>query len=230
MVLIGVKYTASTPPRDPPHQGGDRQGFCRFLRRRRNGDVGLSFGADGIIGSFYNRCLRSGWHQATRSPRATWPEAKRLQEIGNAVIFFSTRGGVACIKRAMAWQGCDAGYVRRPLGTVIDKAAEDKACCRVPATARRAQLTGVAFSTRSDCWPWCPQRPHAEQRSLGPCSGSTTDLVDAIRRGADLASAPPSGNNQRAISTPPPDSNERSKRLPSSARPCCSMIAGPPAS
>ncbi len=49
------------------------------------------------------------------------------------------------IKRAMAWLGCDAGYVRRPLGAFIDKAAEDKLKDEFRKLRDERQLKGVAF-------------------------------------------------------------------------------------
>jgi N-acetylneuraminate lyase len=49
------------------------------------------------------------------------------------------------IKRIMAWQGCDAGYVRRPLGGFIDKAAEDKLKAEFRQLRDERKLTGVKF-------------------------------------------------------------------------------------
>ena len=62
------------------------------------------------------------------------------------MIFFALpRGGVGTIKRAMAWLGCDAGYVRRPLGGYIDKAAEDKLKAEFKQLRDERGLKGVAF-------------------------------------------------------------------------------------
>ena len=41
--------------------------------------------------------------------------------------------------------GCDAGYVRRPLGGFIDKAAEDKLKDEFRQLRDERKLTGVAF-------------------------------------------------------------------------------------
>ena len=49
------------------------------------------------------------------------------------------------IKRAMAWLGCDAGYVRRPLGNYIDKAAEEKLKEEFRAFRDANKITGVDF-------------------------------------------------------------------------------------
>lgn len=59
-------------------------------------------------------------------------------------------------------------------------------------------------------------------------SGSTTDLVDAIRRGADLRIGTAFRHNEHIDTTS--DSNELIEEVAEFARPCCSMIAGPPAS
>ena len=48
---------------------------------------------------------------STDQPSARHARDRRaLQEVGNAIIFFSlARNPIASIKRAMAWQGADAG-------------------------------------------------------------------------------------------------------------------------
>jgi len=144
--LIGVKYTASTHHEILRIKEEIGKDFVVFSGADEMAMSGLSFGADGIIGSFYNSMPEIWLALRDAVAKGDMAEAKRLQEIGNAVIFFSLpRGGVACIKRAMAWQGCDAGYVRRPLGTVIDKAAEDKLKAEFRQLRDERKLTGVAF-------------------------------------------------------------------------------------
>ena len=144
--LIGVKYTASTHHEILRIKEEIGKDFVVFSGADEMAMSGLSVGADGIIGSFYNSMPEIWLALRDAVAKGDMAEAKRLQEIGNAVIFFSLpRGGVACIKRAMAWQGCDAGYVRRPLGTVIDKAAEDKLKAEFRQLRDERKLTGVAF-------------------------------------------------------------------------------------
>ncbi len=134
------------PCRDHAHQGRDRPGLRHLFGADEMAMSGLAFGADGIIGSFYNSMPEIWFGIRDAVAAGNLAEAKRLQEIGNAVIFFSlSRGGVATIKRAMAWLGCDAGYVRRPLGSVIDKAAEDKLKGEFKALRDERKLKGVAF-------------------------------------------------------------------------------------
>lgn len=144
--LIGVKYTAATHHEIIRIKEEIGKDFVVFSGADEMAMSGLAFGADGIIGSFYN-CMPEIW-LALRDAVASgdMAEAKRLQEIGNAVIFFSLpRGGIACIKRAMAWQGCDAGYGRRPLSNFIDKAGEDRLKAEFRQLRDERGLTGVAF-------------------------------------------------------------------------------------
>jgi N-acetylneuraminate lyase len=144
--LIGVKYTATTHHEIIRIKEEIGKDFVVFSGADEMAMSGMAFGADGIIGSFYNSMPEIWMPMRDAVKRGDMTEAKRLQEIGNAVIFFSLpRGGVACIKRAMAWQGCDAGYVRRPLGGYIDKTAEDKLKAEFRQLRDERKLTGVAF-------------------------------------------------------------------------------------
>lgn len=144
--LIGVKYTATTHHEIIRIKEEIGKDFVVFSGADEMAMSGFAFGADGIIGSFYNSMPEIWLGIRDAMARGDTSEAKRLQEIGNAVIFFSlARGGVSCIKRAMAWQGCDAGYVRRPLGSYLDKAAEDKLKAEFRQLRDERKLTGVAF-------------------------------------------------------------------------------------
>lgn len=144
--VVGVKYTAATHHEIIRIKEEIRKDFIVYSGSDEMAMSGLSYGADGIIGSFYNNMpeIWQGIRDAVAAGNLA--DAKRLQEIGNAVIFFSLpRGGVAMIKRSMAWQGCDTGYVRRPLGTYIDKAAEEKLKDEFRALRDERQLKGVRF-------------------------------------------------------------------------------------
>lgn len=144
--VVGVKYTASTHHEIIRIKDEIRKDFIVYSGSDEMAMSGLAFGADGIIGSFYNN-MPEIWQQIRDAVAAgNLAEAKRLQEIGNAVIFFSlSRGGVAMIKRSMAWMGCDAGYVRRPLGGHIDKPAEEKLKDEFRRLRDERELSGVAF-------------------------------------------------------------------------------------
>lgn len=144
--VAGVKYTASTHHDIIRIKDEIGKHFIVYSGADEMAMSGLAFGADGIIGSFYNN-MPEIW-QGIRDAMAAGnlAEAKRLQEIGNAVIFFSlAKGGVAMIKRSLAWMGCDAGYVRRPLGGFIDKATDDKHKDDFKRLRDERQLKGVAF-------------------------------------------------------------------------------------
>ncbi len=144
--LIGVKYTATTHHEIIRIKEEIGKDFVVFSGADEMAMSGLAFGADGIIGSFYNAMPEIWLALRDAVARGDMTVAKRLQEIGNAVIFFCLpRGGVSCIKRAMAWQGCDAGYVRRPLGSYLDAAAEDKLKDEFRKLRDERKLTGVAF-------------------------------------------------------------------------------------
>jgi N-acetylneuraminate lyase len=144
--IVGVKYTATTHHEIIRMKEEIRKDFIIYSGADEMAMSGLSYGADGIIGSFYNN-MPEIWQGIRKAVTAgDIGEAKRLQEIGNAVIFFSLpRGGIATIKRSMAWLGCDTGYVRRPLGSYIDKAAEEKLKDEFRRLRDERQLRGVAF-------------------------------------------------------------------------------------
>lgn len=144
--VAGVKYTATTHHEIIRIKEEIAKDFIVYSGADEMAMSGLSFGADGIIGSFYNSMPEIWFGIRDAIKAGNLAEAKRLQEIGNAVIFFSLpRGGVGTIKRAMAWQGCDAGYVRRPLGGYIDAAAEGKLKEEFRRLRDERQLKGVAF-------------------------------------------------------------------------------------
>lgn len=144
--LIGVKYTATSHHDIARIKDEIGKDFLVFSGADEMAMSGLAFGADGIIGSFYNAlpeiwlALRDAVHSGDLA------EAKRLQDIGNAVIFFSlARNAHTCLKRALAWQGCDAGYARRPIGGYIDAAAEAKLKDEFRQLRDEKNLKGVAF-------------------------------------------------------------------------------------
>ena len=144
--VAGVKYTAATHAEIIRIKAEIGPDFLVYSGADEMAMSGLAFGADGIIGSFYNvmpeifLALRDAMQQGDLG------EAKRLQEIGNAVIFHSLgKGAMTAIKRGMAWLGCDAGYVRRPLGLYLDAAAEAELRDSFRTLRDERQLKGVAF-------------------------------------------------------------------------------------
>ncbi|MBI4921403.1 MAG: dihydrodipicolinate synthase family protein [Devosia nanyangense] len=144
--VVGVKYTAATHAEIIRIKEEIGKHFIVYSGADEMAMSGLAFGADGIIGSFYNLMPEIWLSLRDAVAAGNLAEAKRLQEIGNAVIFFALgRSAMTCIKRGMAWLGCDAGYVRRPLGGFIDKAAEDKLKDEFRQLRDDRQLSGVAF-------------------------------------------------------------------------------------
>jgi N-acetylneuraminate lyase len=144
--VVGVKYTATTHHEIIRMKEEIREDFIIYSGADEMAMSGLSYGADGIIGSFYNNMPEIWQGIRDAVAKGDLNNARRLQEIGNAVIFFCLpRGGVAMIKRSMAWMGCDTGYVRRPLGNYIDKAAEEKLKDEFRKLRDERQLKGVRF-------------------------------------------------------------------------------------
>jgi N-acetylneuraminate lyase len=142
----GIKYTAPTHHdimRIKAEIGPD---FVIYSGADEMAMSGLAFGADGIIGSFYNNIpeIYLALYAAVRA--GDMAKAKALQEVGNAVIFFSlARNPIAAIKRTMAWQGADAGYCRKPFGNFYDQAAEEQLKNEFRAFKAERNLTGVNF-------------------------------------------------------------------------------------
>lgn len=144
--LAGIKYTAPTHAEIMRIKAEVGQDFIIYSGADEMAMAGLQFGADGIIGSFYNNMpeVFIGLNEAVKAGDIT--EARRLQAIGNAVIFRSLpRGAVTTIKRTVAWLGCDAGYARRPLGSYIDAAAEQELKDDFKKLRDERQIKGVAF-------------------------------------------------------------------------------------
>ncbi len=72
--------------------------------------------------------------------------AKSLQETGNAIIFFSLNyAATAVIKRAMTWQGADAGYCRRPFENFVAEAEEEDLKAAFRKLKQDRNITDVEF-------------------------------------------------------------------------------------
>lgn len=144
--VAGIKYTAQTHfeimrlkaevgPEFRIYSGSDEMAMS-----------GLAFGADGLIGSFYN--LIPEVFLALRAAMAAGDlaRAQDLQATANAIIFFALpRNMFQVLKRGMAWQGCDAGYCRSPIGGSVDDAWEAELKAGFRRLAAERGLTGVRF-------------------------------------------------------------------------------------
>lgn len=111
----GVKYTLSTHYdilRLKEDLGKD---FAIYSGSDEMAMSGMAFGADGIIGSFYNVVpdLFLDLYQAYMARDLTSMQEK--QKLANAIIFTAlAHDYVPLMKRMMSWMGVDAGYSRRP--------------------------------------------------------------------------------------------------------------------
>lgn len=144
--VAGIKYTAQTHFEIMRLKAEVGPQFMIYSGSDEMAMSGLAFGADGLIGSFYN--LIPEVFLALRDAMAAGQLAKAqdLQATANAIIFFSlARNMWPVMKRAMAWMGADAGYCRQPIAGYVDAAWEDKLKAEFRAFAAERGLTGVNF-------------------------------------------------------------------------------------
>ena len=113
--VAGVKYTATSHfevMRMKEELGKD---FVVYSGCDEMAMSGLSFGADGLIGSFYNLMpeLFIAINRAMTNKDLKTAEEK--QRIANIIIIHATQKNyVGIMKRALSWLGVDAGYCRSP--------------------------------------------------------------------------------------------------------------------
>lgn len=120
----GIKYTAPTHDEIMRIKEEIGRDFLVYSGADQMAMSGLMFGADGIIGSFYNMMpeLFMKLYEAVRA--GDLETARELQTHANAVISYSHAFSyVSVIKRSMKWAGADAGYCRRPFAPL---SAEDE--------------------------------------------------------------------------------------------------------
>ncbi len=142
----GIKYTAPTHFEIMRIKEEISKDFVVYSGADEMAMSGLCFGADGIIGSFYNLMPEIFIGIKDAVAQGDLPKAKSLQETANAIIFFAlSRNPTAMIKRGMAWQGSDAGYCRKPFDNFYSQQDEEslKAECRQLMQERN--LEGVVF-------------------------------------------------------------------------------------
>lgn len=113
--IDGVKYTAPTHFEIGRIKAEIGPGFRVFSGADEMAMSGLAFGADGLIGSFYNIIPEIYAKIVAAMAEGRIAEAKALQDKANAIIFFTLKQfPMSAVKRIMAWQGADAGYCRAP--------------------------------------------------------------------------------------------------------------------
>ncbi len=82
---------------------------------------GLSVGADGIIGSFYNAMPEAFKRIYALACAGEYAQAARLQRIATEIILEAIKYDYMPLLHSMiTWQGVDAGYSRRPFHNYSD--------------------------------------------------------------------------------------------------------------
>ncbi|MBB6479978.1 dihydrodipicolinate synthase family protein [Spirochaeta isovalerica] len=113
--VAGVKYTATSHfevMRMKEEIGND---FLVYSGCDEMAMSGLSFGADGLIGSFYNLMPELFIAINKAMAERDLKTAEEKQRIANIIIMHATQKNyVAIMKRALSWMGVDGGYCRRP--------------------------------------------------------------------------------------------------------------------
>jgi len=144
--MVGIKYTAPTHHEilrikqeiDPDfrvYSGVDEMALS-----------GLAFGADGLIGSFYNVIPEVYLALCAAMREGRLEDAQVLQETANKVIFFTLKQHpTSALKRIMAWQGADAGYCRKPFDNYFSPADEQALKDAYRGLRDREKLVGVDF-------------------------------------------------------------------------------------
>ena len=141
----GIKYTATTHfeiMRMKEELGDD---FMIYSGCDEMSLSGLSFGADGIIGSFYNMMPEIFFKLYDAMKNNDLQTAEELQHTANILIIYSLQKNcLAVMKRALAWMGIDGGYCRSPFVN-FDKAGEKKLKKEFKALKAKHKITGVDF-------------------------------------------------------------------------------------
>ena len=111
----GVKYTATAHfevMRMKEELGDD---FLVFSGCDEMAMSGLSYGADGLIGSFYNLMpeLFISIYEAIKNNDLKLAE-KKQREANSIILYATQQNHFAIIKHALTWLGVDAGYCRSP--------------------------------------------------------------------------------------------------------------------
>lgn len=147
--VAGIKYTAPTHAEIMRIKAEIGQEFLVYSGADEMAMSGLSFGADGIIGSFYNLMPEVFIALNRAVADGDLATARRLQETANAIIFFALgQSPTSIIKRGMAWQGADAGYCRKPFDNFLDPDDEEKLKAQFRQLKQDRNINDVAFLDR----------------------------------------------------------------------------------
>ncbi|MDR2746069.1 MAG: dihydrodipicolinate synthase family protein [Treponema sp.] len=141
----GVKYTLTSQfeiMRIKEEISGD---FVVYSGSDEMAMTGLCFGADGIIGSFYNMIpeLFLAIYRAVFA--GDLKTAREKQRVANAIIMYTLdRGFQVGIKAGMQWMGLDAGWCREPFGR-FDRATEEKYRAEFRQLKKELGVSGIPF-------------------------------------------------------------------------------------
>lgn len=119
----GIKYTAATHFEIMRIKDEIGKDFVVYSGSDEMAVSGLNFGADGLIGSFYNMMPEVFIEINNAVAKGDMKTAIEKQDIANKIIFAALDYDyIALMKRLMALMGVDAGYSRKPF-TNYDQAA-----------------------------------------------------------------------------------------------------------
>lgn len=111
----GLKYTARTHDEMGALKRELGEDFMIYSGCDEMAFSGFSFGADGIIGSFYNAIPELYAKLSACAKEGNLSEGMRLQAIGDEVIWATLKyNGLSGLYDLMRCRGLDAGFPRRP--------------------------------------------------------------------------------------------------------------------
>lgn len=111
----GIKYTSTTHYEILKIKQEIGSDFAVYSGCDEMAMSGMSYGADGIIGSFYNVIPELFTKIVQAEAIGDLAMCRRLQTQADAIISFVLEHGFFdCMKQMLTWAGHDAGTVRRP--------------------------------------------------------------------------------------------------------------------
>lgn len=140
----GIKYTATTHYEINLLKTELGNDFRVFSGSDEMGLSGLMFGADGLIGSFYNLMPELYVAMWDAVAAGQIDRAMELQRHADLIIALAVQYCyVSVIKMAMGWKGADGGYCRAPF--INSRASEAELKDKFRSLRDEHQITGVRF-------------------------------------------------------------------------------------
>lgn len=123
--VLGVKFTATSHHDILRLKDEIGQDFMVYSGCDEMSFSGMGFGADGLIGSFYNLIPEVFLRIYEATTNGNYQKAIDEQKIANAIIVPCTSGNyVGVMKRALTWMGIDGGYSRSPFINISEEEEE----------------------------------------------------------------------------------------------------------